>query len=249
MAYVQSNGAGNSTAQNPTLAFGSNVTAGGCLVVATCDDFGPSSTAPTDSQSNTYTRARAVVTDANFYNHNVWVAPNTTGGANTVTAHLQGTPSSGSWWIAEYSGRATSSVVTATATNEQATPGTGAAGVTCGPATAVSGDDAVLYLADTGGISAGTFSVGSGGSTERGEWGGSGVDIDIALHDKENVSAGSTTLTAQQANDERTVTILVLLASGGGAPVTYNATGSEGSSESGTPSVAFAPGIIYKLRW
>ena len=222
MAYVQSNGAGNSTAQNPTLAFGSNVAAGGCLVVATCDDFGPTSTAPTDTQGNTYTRARAVVTDANFYNHNVWVAPNTTGGANMVTAHLQGTPSSGSWWIAEYSGRASSSVVSATATNEQATPGTGAAGVTCGPATAVAGDDAVLYLADTGGISAGTFSVGSGGSTERGEWGGTGVDIDIALHDKQNVSAGATTLTAQQANDERTVTILVLLkaAAGGGGITT-----------------------------
>lgn len=220
MAYVQSNGAGNSTAQAPTLAFSSDVTAGGCLVVATCDDFGPSSTAPTDTQSNTYTRARAVVTDANFYNHNVWVAPNTTGGANTVTAHLQGTPSSGSWWIAEYSGRASSSVVSATATNEQATPGTGAAGVTCGPATAVAGDDAVLYLADTGGISAGTFSVGSGGSTERGEWGGTGVDIDIALHDKQNVSAGATTLTAQQANDERTVTILVLLKAAAGGGIT-----------------------------
>ena len=94
--------------------------------------------------------------------------------------------------------------------------------MTCGPATAVAGDDAVLYLADTGGISAGTFSVGSGGSTERGEWGGTGVDIDIALHDKQNVPAGATTLTAQQANDERTVTILVLLkaAAGGGGITT-----------------------------
>lgn len=35
----------------------------------------------------------------------------------------------------------------------------------------------------------------------------------------------------------------------GGSPATYNATGSEGAAESGTPSLQYGPGKIHVIRW
>ena len=251
MSYVSGSAATalRQATATPTLTLGAAVSVGDIIVIYTGHDTSASDTVPTDSLGNTYSFQGSALTDANFNIHRVATARVTTAGTPTITMHLPGTPTSGAFAAAAYSGRATSSWVTDFDNAEQATPATSADGITCPALTVSAGDDVIYFMVEVGG-NQGVFSAGTG-FTERIETPTTtpGTDFNVSLTDQLNVSAGSLTPVGTTSNSSRTVSFAISLASGGGAPVTYNATGSEGSSESGTPSVAFAPGIIYKLRW
>ena len=252
MAYLASSAvtALRQASANPTLSWGSlTVAVGDIILVLSCQDTSTSDTAPTDNLSNTYTLVGSKFTDSLFDVHSMWTARVTTAGTlTTTTFNLPGTPSAGGFAGIILTGRATTSWINDMTSAEQAAP-TGSDQVTCTAHTAVAGDDMVFFNVDVGGTQ-GVFAAGTG-FTEQTETPTTtpGVDFDIAVNTALNLSAGSFTPVGTNTNASRTVSFAVTVKAGAGGGTTINASGSEGSAESGTPTVSFGPGIIYKLRW
>lgn len=215
MARVQSRAFGAPPSATPTGAFTSNVAAGSTLVVAGTFGAATSLSAPTDTLLNTYALVESIDDTTSNEKAALWVAPSPSGGANTVTLHMGAAPGDGGWCIAEFSGRHATVPIGNHTQATQATPGTAADGVSCGPITAVAGDDIVLFAADVGAIRTNTFTAGTS-YIELVEGGAGGADIDVALFSRDNIGAGATTATATQANNDRTLSMVVALVAAGG---------------------------------
>lgn len=222
MAFVQANGNSVNSSGNWVQAFGSNVGAGSTLTCYICMDRSKTPSTPTDTLGNTYVSQDTADDVAQGEKGWCWVAKSPSGGANTVTVSV-GTAAEGCIAITEHSGRDTTTPVTGKTHNVQASPGTGTDGVTCGPVTAVAGDDIVLFVTNTQSFATNKFTAGTG-FTERSETGSGGSDqLDCMTSTKDNVSAGSTTATATTSLNESTVSIVVFLAAaGGGGGVTLS---------------------------
>lgn len=235
---------------SPTLSWGSlSVSIGDIILVLSCQDTSTSDTEPTDNLLNTYNFVGSKFTDSFFDVHSVATARVTTAGTlTTSTFHLPGTPSAGGFAGVVLTGRATASWINTMTSAEQAAP-SGTDAVTVSAHTAVDGDDMVFFNVDLGGTQ-GVFAAGTN-FTEQTETPATtpGVDFDIAISTRLNLSAGSVTPVGTNTNGSRTVSFAITVKAAAGGGTTVSATGSEATAESGAPSVSFGPGIIYKLRW
>jgi hypothetical protein len=240
MAYVQSRAATVPLSATPTLAFNSNVGANSTLAVA-CSVGIVSGTIspPTDTLLNIYTPVETLDDVSTDELVRLWVAPCPVGGANTVTLHLSATPTDGAWLITEYSGRDTTTPIGNHTQATQATPGTGANVISCGPITAVAGDDILLFMADVGGINANSLTAGTSPNTftERVESAAGGSTLDQSFSDCLNVGAGSFTATGGQANNDRTISMVVGLKAAAGAGASGNVGESAGWAPNGLASL------------
>lgn len=205
---------------SPTMSWGSlTVSVGDIIVVLSSHDTSSSDTIPTDNLSNTYAFQGAAFTDSFFDIHRVSTARVTTAGTlTTTTFHLPGTPSAGGFAGIILTGRATTSWVNTLTSAEQATP-TGADAVTVAAHTATSGDDMVFFNADLGGTQ-GVFTAGTN-FTEQTETPTTtpGVDFDIAVNTRLNLSAGSVTPVGTNTNASRTVSFAITIKAGSSGPV------------------------------
>jgi hypothetical protein len=105
MGFVQGAASGQigGVSANPTLAFTTQNTAAGNLLIAIISLFGATLNSVTDSQGNTYT-VSSDFTDTQYHFYLAY-ALNTLGGTTpTVTYHCSGTPANACAAVGEYSG-------------------------------------------------------------------------------------------------------------------------------------------------
>ena len=187
-------------------------------------DTGLTLTTVTDDKSNTYTIQRTVTDGGNAEQASLFYLANITNGPITVTATFNGVTNNGGMTMLEGSGIVTSSALDVETGQLQATPGTGANGVTSGAVTTtVAGDFVCGFAVDTGAFRTGTQYAAGTGFTKpaNGESGdAAGHALDNAGEYQIQGSAGSIAATWTAAANDATISFVIALKASGGGGLT-----------------------------
>ena len=197
--------------------FGASTLAGSVISVFVCGAFGSSPPPVSDNQSTSYGSPKASAQHlANSERAWCWCGVPPSAGVTAVTLSPGSAPGDVTLAVVELTGRNTTSPVTTALGRDAFTPPTTTDGTTVGPITAASGDDLVLFLADTAAVHTSNYNAGTGWTewAQTGSATGSGlVGFTGAL---ESVSAGSITATATADTTDSTIGLLMAIAQGGG---------------------------------
>lgn len=182
-AFVQSNS--NSAASGTTVAtaYSSNVTAGGLLVACIFSDVGVTSVAGSIG-GQTFSTVSAN-TDGATYTFGMYYFPNTTAGADTITATLSGATGYTHLIIGEWSGVDTASPLDKFANQFQTAPGTGANAVTSGNVTTTTDGQLIIGCGNSMTYAANQLTAGTGFTIRQTHF------SDNPMEDRIQTSAGS----------------------------------------------------------
>jgi len=197
------------SATTTALAFGSNTTAGSTIVAVGFENFS-SISGVADSLSNTYTLRQTAVDSSGNRKLSAFTAPNSAGGACTVTMTLGSTQVIRPLYLIEVGGATASSYDTGTH-NDQTSPGTGANAVTSGNATNTN-QPALIVAASMALFNTNAPAAGSGFTGQTAAWGnasGSGSGLMVESQRITTTTAVAATFTA--ATNVEHVTLMLIL--------------------------------------